>query len=41
MRHSSQVLVDLHDALRRREISGGRHFLDEALDIGAEELESL
>src|SRR5262245_26997370 len=30
--------IDLDDALRRRKISGRRHFLDEAFDIGAEKL---
>src|SRR5262245_56121768 len=31
--------VDLHDALRRGEVARRGHFLDEALDVGAEELE--
>ncbi len=31
--------VDLHDALRRGEVARGRHFLHDALDVRAEELE--
>ena len=31
--------VDLHDALRRGEAAGGRHFFDQRLDVRAEELE--